>query len=77
MFMSIALEWHQPLEYVLERPDMIPVWDIIDMRLPDDKYGPDKSLPTREEREKQLHLHRLAQSKLNQEMEEKKKDGAD
>ncbi len=34
-------------------------------------------LPSKEERKKQLDAYRRAQSKLNQEMEEKKKDGAD
>ncbi len=60
MFIAIALEWKQPIEYILELPDMIPIWDIIDIKNPkDEKEG---NMPSNEERRKQIEAFRKAQS---------------
>jgi hypothetical protein len=70
MFTSIAMEWKQPLEYVLELPDMVPVWDIIDIHNPEDPKNP-KTI-TASERRKRIDAFREAQSERLKKKEENK-----
>jgi hypothetical protein len=71
MFTTVALEWKQPIEYVLELDDMLPIWDMLDIYNPEDEDN--KGFPTVDERNKQIEAFKKAQSeKLKK--ESKKKD---
>lgn len=60
MFTGAALEWKQPYEYILELPDMNPIWDMLDIYNPEDEEN--KDLPSAEERKEHIDAFRRAQS---------------
>ncbi|OPY25044.1 MAG: hypothetical protein A4E26_00022 [Methanobacterium sp. PtaU1.Bin097] len=60
MFTGAALEWKQPYEYILELPDMNPIWDMLDIYNPEDEN--EGNMPSTDERRKQIEAFRKAQS---------------
>lgn len=61
MFTSIALEWKQPVEYVMELPDMNSIWDLLDIFNPEDDEN--NEIPSKEDREHIIQQYKRAQSR--------------
>lgn len=60
MFTGAALEWKQPIDYILELPDMNLIWDMLDIYNPEDEN--EGNMPSTDERRKQIEAFRKAQS---------------